>query len=148
MPSVEAISAVFGIFTPEWGGHGRPPLFFCPMIRYLFAFLLLVQVVSSAAQSRQPSLRGRVTDAATGAAIEYADVVVTDAENRTIASATVRNGVFEIDHVRDGRFFVTIMLVGYIPYESGELEFAAGRTIDLDEVRLSMEENGLERVVV
>ena len=118
------------------------------MIRYLLAFLLLVQVVSSAAQSRQPSLRGRVTDAATGAAIEYADVVVTDAENRTIASATVRNGAFEIDHVRDGRFFVTIMLVGYVPYESGELEFAAGRTIDLGEVRLSMEENGLERVVV
>ena len=148
MLSVEAISAVFGIFTPEWGGHGRPPLFFCPMIRYLFAFLLLVQVVSSAAQSRQPSLRGRVTDAATGAAIEYADVVVTDAENRTIASATVRNGAFEIDHVRDGRFFVTIMLVGYVPYESGELEFAAGHTVDLGEVRLSMEENGLERVVV
>ena len=148
MLSDEAISAVFGIFTPEWGGHGRPPLFFCPMIRYLLAFLLLVQVVSSAAQSRQPSLRGRVTDAATGAAIEYADVVVTDAENRTIASATVRNGAFEIDHVRDGRFFVTIMLVGYVPYESGELEFAAGHTVDLGEVRLSMEENGLERVVV
>lgn len=46
------------------------------MIRYLLAFLLLVQVVPSAAQSRQPSLRGRVTDAATGAAIEYADVVL------------------------------------------------------------------------
>ena len=52
MLSDEAISAVFGIFTPEWGGHGRPPLFFCPMIRYILAFLLLVQVVPSAAQSR------------------------------------------------------------------------------------------------
>ena len=75
-------------------------------------------------------------------------VTFTDAENRTIASTSVRNGAFEIDHVRDGRFFVTIMLVGYVPYESGELEFAAGHTVDLGEVRLSMEENGLERVVV
>ena len=65
---------------------------------------MLVQVCTAAAQGFGPSLRGRVTDAATGAAIEYADVVVTDAENRTIASATVRNGAFEIDHVRDGRF--------------------------------------------
>ena len=93
-------------------------------------------------------MRGRVTDAATGAAIEYADVVVTDAENRTVAMTTVRNGTFEIGHVREGRFAVTVMLVGYVPYESGELDFKDGCTVDLGEVRLSMIENGLEEVVV
>lgn len=109
---------------------------------------MLVQVCTAAAQGTGPSLRGRVTDAATGAAIEYADVVVTDAENRTVAMTTVRNGTFEIGHVREGRFAVTVMLVGYVPYESGELDFKDGCTVDLGEVRLSMIENGLEEVVV
>lgn len=109
---------------------------------------MLVQVCTAAAQGFGPSLRGRVTDAATGAAIEYADVVVTDAENRTVAMTTVRNGTFEIGHVREGRFAVTVMLVGYVPYESGELDFKDGCTVDLGEVRLSMIENGLEEVVV
>ena len=109
---------------------------------------MLVQVCTAAAQGSGPSLRGRVTDAATGAAIEYADVVVTDAENRTVAMTTVRNGTFEIGHVREGRFAVTVMLVGYVPYESGELDFKDGCTVDLGEVRLSMIENGLEEVVV
>lgn len=109
---------------------------------------MLVQVCTAAAQGAGPSLRGRVTDAATGAAIEYADVVVTDAENRTVAMTTVRNGTFEIGHVREGRFAVTVMLVGYVPYESGELDFKDGCTVDLGEVRLSMIENGLEEVVV
>lgn len=109
---------------------------------------MLVQVCTAAAQGFGPSLRGRVTDAATGAAIEYADVVVTDAENRTVAMTTVRNGTFEIGHVREGRFAVTVMLVGYVTYESGELDFKDGCTVDLGEVRLSMIENGLEEVVV
>ncbi len=109
---------------------------------------MLVQVCTATAQGTGPSLRGRVTDAATGAAIEYADVVVTDAENRTVAMTTVRNGTFEIGHVREGRFAVTVMLVGYVPYESGELDFKDGCTVDLGEVRLSMIENGLEEVVV
>ena len=95
-----------------------------------------------------PALKGRVIDATTGNAIEFADVVVTDAENNTVASTTVKSGSFAIDRVRDGEFVVTIMLVGYQPYVSEPLKFGSGKTHDLGTVSLAMTETGLEEVVV
>lgn len=117
-------------------------------MRCFFTFILLAQLFAAAAQPGGPALRGRVVDDGSGAAVEFADVVLTDSLNNTIAATTVHNGAFEIDRVREGRFFLTIMLVGYIPYESGALDFVDGRTVDVGEVRLSMVENGLEEVVV
>ena len=95
-----------------------------------------------------PALKGRVIDATTGNAIEFADVVVTDTENNTVASTTVKSGSFAIDRVRDGEFVVTIMLVGYQPYVSEPLKFGSDKTYDLGTVSLAMTETGLEEVVV
>ena len=94
------------------------------------------------------ALSGRVVDAATGRAIDFADVVVTDAQNNTIASTTVRDGAFHIDRVREGEFVVTVMLVGYQPYVSDPMRFQQGKSIDLGTLQLSMTETGLEEVVV
>lgn len=44
------------------------------------------------ASATRAAVSGRVTDAATGAAIDFADVVITDDENNTIASTAVRDG--------------------------------------------------------
>lgn len=87
-------------------------------------------------------------DAATGNAIEFADVVVTDNENNTVASTTVKEGSFAIDRVREGEFVVTVMLVGYQPFVSEPIAFGAGKSIDLGTISLSMNETGLEEVVV
>ena len=87
-------------------------------------------------------------DAATGNAIEFADVVVTDNENNTVASATVKEGSFTIDRVREGEFVVTVMLVGYQPFVSEPIAFGAGKSTDLGTISLSMNETGLEEVVV
>lgn len=95
-----------------------------------------------------PALKGRVVDATTGNAIEFADVVVTDTQNNTIASTTVREGAFVIDRVREGEFVVTVMLVGYQPYVSEPIKFSAGKSVDLGMVILAMNETGLEEVVV
>ena len=96
----------------------------------------------------KPALTGRVVDAATGNAIEFADVVVTDNENNTVASTTVKEGSFAIDRVRDGEFVVTVMLVGYQPFVSEPIAFGAGKSTDLGTISLSMNETGLEEVVV
>ena len=87
-------------------------------------------------------------DAATGNAIEFADVVVTDNENNTVTSTTVKEGSFAIDRVRDGEFVVTVMLVGYQPFVSEPIAFGAGKSTDLVTISLSMNETGLEEVVV
>lgn len=87
-------------------------------------------------------------DAATGNAIEFADVVVTDNENNTVASTTVKEGSFAIDRVREGEFVVTVMLVGYQPFVSEPIAFGAGKSTDLGTISLSMNETGLEEVVV
>ena len=87
-------------------------------------------------------------DAATGNAIEFADVVVTDNENNTVTSTTVKEGSFAIDRVRDGEFVVTVMLVGYQPFVSEPIAFGAGKSTDLGTISLSMNETGLEEVVV
>lgn len=96
----------------------------------------------------KPALTGRVVDAATGNAIEFADVVVTDNENNSVASATVKEGSFTIDRVREGEFVVTVMLVGYQPFVSEPIAFGAGKSTDLGTISLSMNETGLEEVVV
>ena len=108
---------------------------------YLFCATMLF------AQTK-PALMGSVVDATTGKAIEFADVVVTDNDNNSVAATTVRDGVFAIDRVRDGEFVVTIMLVGYQPYVSEPIKFAAGKSVDLGRVALAMTETGLEEVVV
>lgn len=87
-------------------------------------------------------------DAATGNAIEFADVVVTDNDNNTVASTTVKEGSFTIDRVREGEFVVTVMLVGYQPFVSEPIAFGAGKSSDLGTISLSMNETGLEEVVV
>ena len=96
----------------------------------------------------KPALTGRVVDAATGNAIEFADVVVTDNENNTVTSTTVKEGSFAIDRVRDGEFVVTVMLVGYQPFVSEPIAFGAGKSTDLGTISISMNETGLEEVVV
>ena len=96
----------------------------------------------------KPALTGRVVDAATGNVIEFADVVVTDNENNTVTSTTVKEGSFAIDRVRDGEFVVTVMLVGYQPFVSEPIAFGAGKSTDLGTISLSMNETGLEEVVV
>lgn len=110
-------------------------------------FISLFCVTILFAQTK-PALTGRVVDAATGNAIEFADVVVTDNENNTVASTTVKEGSFAIDRVREGEFVVTVMLVGYQPFVSEPIAFGAGKSTDLGTISLSMNETGLEEVVV
>ena len=117
------------------------------MRNFLLTIFSLMCATTLFAQTT-PMVQGRVVDAATGAAIDFADVIITDAENNTIASTTVRQGAFKIDRVRDGEFVLTVMLVGYQTYMSDPITFTRGKNIDLGTISLAMAETGLEEVVV
>ena len=118
------------------------------MKRLFLLICALFSVAAIFAQTTSPAVKARVVDAATHQAIEYADVVIADAENRTIASTAVRNGQFAIDKVRDGQFYLSILVVGYQPYTSKLLKFSQGESIDLGEIALQVVETGLKEVVV
>ena len=117
------------------------------MQRFLLTIVTLLCATSLMAQTT-PAVTGRVVDAATGAAIDYADVIITESENNTIASTSVRGGVFSIDRVRDGEFVLTVMLVGYQPFMSDPIAFGRDKHIDMGTISLAMAETGLEEVVV
>ncbi|MBR4994721.1 MAG: TonB-dependent receptor [Alistipes sp.] len=110
--------------------------------------LLVICAMMCCVATYAQSVTGRVVDATTRKAIDYADVVVVDADNKTVASTAVREGKFTLDNVRDGSFYLTIMVVGYQPYTSDKLTFSRGAKIDLGEIALSMVETGLKEVVV
>ena len=118
------------------------------MKRFIFTICALFYAVALFAQTSSPAVKARVVDASTRQAIEYADVVIADADNNTIASTAVRNGEFAIDKVRDGEFYLSILVVGYQPYTSQLLKFRKGSSFDLGEIALQVVETGLKEVVV
>ncbi len=108
--------------------------------------IAMLLCLSLSAQTR-PTIKGRVVDSTTNKAIEFANVVVTDSNNKTIASTTVSNGEFLIKDLRKGECYLSVMLVGYQPYTSERL-IVAEQSIDLGTISLQEVEMGLEEVMV
>ena len=117
------------------------------MKNLILTLLATMLAIATFAQT-SPSIKGKVIDASSQKAIEFADVVITDQENNTIASTTVKAGEFSIQRVKDGEFYLSILLVGYQPYVSEKLSFKQGKSIDLGTISLAMVETGLQEVVV
>ena len=115
------------------------------MKRWISILIALMACVGVYAQT--PAVKGRVVDFATGKAVEFADVVITDNDNNTVVSTTVKNGEFAIDRVREGEFVLSVLLVGYQPYVTKPMAFGKGQ-VDLGTISLAMIETGLEEVVV
>lgn len=119
------------------------------MMKLLILLAVAVAGVPAAhGQDSLPAVKGRVTDASTGADIDFADVVIVDTSNRTVARTIVSGGEFRIDEVENGDFLLKIMLLGYRPYTSDTIAFRSGRPIDMGTVSLVPEENRLEGIAV
>ena len=117
-------------------------------MKNLILTLLATLLATLGLAQNTPSIKGKVIDSSTQKTIEFADVVITDQENNTIASTTVKAGEFSLQRVKDGEFYLSILLVGYQPYVSEKLTFKQGKTIDLGTISLAMVETGLKEVVV
>ena len=115
-------------------------------IKYLISILLSLLCITANAQTL-PAVQGHVVDSVTKQAIAFANVVITDDNNTTIASATVNDGYFTIEKVRNGEFYLSITLVGYQPYTSEKIKFSE-KNINLGTIALQEIETGLKEIVV
>ncbi len=116
-------------------------------MKRLIISILAVACASALFAQNTASVSGRVTDASTGDPIDFADVVITDDDNNTVASGTVSGGRFAIDRIREGEYTLSILLVGYQPYDR-KIDFRKGENTELGNIRLSMIETGLKEVTV
>ena len=116
-------------------------------MKRLIILILAVACASALFAQNTASVSGRVTDASTGDPIDFADVVITDDDNNTVASGTVSEGRFAIDRIREGEYTLSILLVGYQPYDR-KIDFRKGENTELGNIRLSMIETGLKEVTV
>ncbi len=116
-------------------------------MKRLIISILAVACASALFAQNTASVSGRVTDASTGDPIDFADVVITDDDNNTVASGTVSEGRFAIDRIREGEYTLSILLVGYQPYDR-KIDFRKGENTELGNIRLSMVETGLKEVTV
>lgn len=116
-------------------------------MKRLIISILAVACASALFAQNTASVSGRVTDASTGDPIDFADVVITDYDNNTVASGTVSEGRFAIDHIREGEYTLSILLVGYQPYDR-KIDFRKGENTEIGNIRLSMVETGLKEVTV
>lgn len=116
-------------------------------MKRLIILILAVACASALFAQNTASVSGRVTDASTGDPIDFANVVITDDDNNTVASGTVSKGRFAIDRIREGEYTLSILLVGYQPYDR-KIAFRKGENTELGNIRLSMVETGLKEVTV
>ncbi|MDO4186864.1 MAG: outer membrane beta-barrel family protein [Bacteroidales bacterium] len=115
------------------------------MHKILLLALMLVMQYSAFAAS---VIIGKVVDAQTGEAIDYADVLVTDLNDKVVANAMVNNGNFTVENVPAGEVLLLVRLMGYDPYVSDKLTLRDGQTIDLGTIRLQVLATGLSEVTV
>ena len=117
------------------------------MKRYLITMLLLsVHCMLFAASS--VLIKGKVVDAVSNEAVDYADVIVTDLNDKIVASGIVTNGSFTIEKVPAGEILVVVRMMGYDPFISEKLIVADGQTLDLGTIQLHELATGLSEVTV
>ena len=114
---------------------------------YFLLFFLFISLFEVFSQN-SAVVKGRVIDAATKLPIEFADVVLTDTANHTIASSFVNKGDFMMGKIKQGEYLLSVLLVGYQPYHSKFIHFSNGNTVNLGTISLTMLETGLKEVTV
>jgi hypothetical protein len=105
-----------------------------PPARLGFALLVSVAVAAPASVHAQ-SIRGRVTDAVSGAAVGQGFVVLLSADGRELMRMlTTRDGRFEIPVPGAGSYRLRSERIGYRVWESAELSVSAREAYSLDPI--------------
>ena len=118
------------------------------MKRVFLLSILLSAVFPVVAQNLTSSVRGRVIDTVDGIVVEFADVIVSDLNDRVLASGTVGADGFIVGGFSADTAFVTVRMIGYEAYVSGPVAFSAGKTEDLGTIELAKQALGIEEVTV
>lgn len=104
----------------------------------------------SYAGQADPQVKGRLIDAESGAAIDFADVFLFRTGETQPVKQTFpdKSGIFGFTDVSNGNYTLMVRLVGYDIYASQPLQITAQARINLGEVRLKPLETGLAEVEV
>lgn len=114
--------------------------------RTLLAAALLA--LASAAPAAAQTIRGKVIDAASSAAIPEATVAVLDARDRTIARMrTVEDGWFELQVREPGTYRLRVQRIGYTTTTSQPLDLGYREVVTVD-MKISNTELALEPLTV
>jgi hypothetical protein len=110
--------------------------------------LLLVATALEPSVGAGQTVRGLVTDAATGSPIALATVWVVSERGESVASVlTTNEGFFSLDAGDDGVFLVRATALGYAPNRAGPLELDEG-AVRVIEIRMTAAPLGVEGLLV
>ena len=110
--------------------------------------MILVMLTQIAWAASDATIKGKVVDASTGKSVDYADVIVTNLQDKVIASGMVNNGSFLVKNIPTGEVIVLVRIIGYEPFVSEKISLQAGQVVDLGEISLREQAVGLEEVTV
>jgi hypothetical protein len=117
------------------------------LMRYVL-LCLAAFTFAGAAPLRAQTLRGRVTDAESGAGMRSADVILVDSRGREPARATSDTaGFFHLRARRAGSYRVSVSLLGYTPFTSEPIEVKELETVQVG-VKLSTRAVPLDPLVI
>ena len=106
--------------------------------------MILVMLAQIAWAASDATIKGKVVDASTGKSVDYADVIVTNLQDKVIASGMVNNGSFLVKNIPTGEVIVLVRIIGYEPFVSEKISLQAGQVVDLGEISLREQAVGLE----
>lgn len=126
----------------------------------LFIVLLTVNIIKAQpprglgnGQGQMPSItvKGKILDTQTGKPVEYATVAVVSLRDssKIFGALTDDNGVFEIDQLLPGKYFIKAQFIGYKTLRTDTLKIApSSESIDLGTFSLTPSSKMLEDVEV
>lgn len=114
--------------------------------------LLLFCLISTPLMAQQGdfTIKGRIMDAETGSAIDFANILLYEDGNDNHAMQVLpdTNGVFTFNNVRKGTYVIMIWNMNYDVYYTPKLSIASTALTDLGDIRLQPLANELSEVVV
>ena len=117
-------------------------------MKYICTTIISLLVALTLAAQGPSSVKGRVLDAADGSAVEFADVIVSDLDDKVIASGTVKGDAFLVSGINAGKVLVTVKMIGYEAYISDLITLSPGGTYDLGNIMMNKQAMGIEEVTV
>jgi len=115
----------------------------------IFLFFLLKIQASEITDFKDGTVSGKVIDAVLNQPLPYVNILINNAEGKTITGGiTDENGEFKVTDIPEGSYLVTAQYIGY-KSESKEITITRGNfKIDLGEIALTEEAEGLDEVTV
>lgn len=112
--------------------------------------LLVATLIAPVAMMAQQgaTIKGKVMDATINAAVDYADVFVSDINDSIVAASIVSDGTFEVTGIKPGEMLLMVRMIGLETYISDKMTLHEGETLDVGTIKMTESALGLDEVTV